>query len=100
MQLGISATINFVVFTCIYKWVPRVRVQWRAAAAGGVLAAIVWEIGRIVLSALLIGQKYSAYGVIGAFLAIMLWAYYAVSVVFVGAVFAQSFADDTAETAS
>lgn len=96
-HLAVSFTLNFVVFTCIYKLVPRVPVRWRNAAAGGLLAAGVWEIGRMALTALVIGRRYSAYGVIGAFLAIMLWAYYAVSVIFVGAEFAQTFAEDVAK---
>jgi membrane protein len=97
-HLAVSFTLNFVVFTCIYKLVPRVTVPWRAAAAGGLLAAGVWEIGRLALAALVIGRQYSAYGVVGAFLAIMLWAYYAVSVIFIGAEFAQTLALDAAKS--
>jgi membrane protein len=90
LHLAFSASLNFLVFTLLYKWVPRVRVPWHAAAAGGLLAAVVWEIGRLALSAIVIGQRYSAYGIVGSFLAIMLWAYYATSVIFFGAEFAQT----------
>lgn len=89
-QLSVSAGLNFAVFTCIYRFLPKANVSWKAATAGGLWAALIWEIGRLILSAFVIGQKYSAYGVLGAFLAIMLWAYYAMCVLFFGAELAQA----------
>ena len=45
-----------------------------------------WEGGRQALAAYLLRLNYpSAYGVIGSFLAIMLWAYYASLVIIFGA---------------
>jgi len=98
IQILVTFLLNSAVFTLIYRFVPKVEVSWHAAANGGVLAAGIWEIGRQVLSALIIGHKYSsAYGVVGAFLAIMLWSYYAVSVVFFGAEYTQALAETTPE---
>lgn len=86
LQPLVSISINAAVFTCIYKWIPRAPVAWRDAWAGGVVSSIVWEIGRQVLATFLIANKYtSAYGVVGSFIAIMLWIYYAFSVIFFGA---------------
>ncbi|TWU30452.1 YihY/virulence factor BrkB family protein [Bythopirellula polymerisocia] len=85
IQLGVSVSLNFAVFTSIYRFLPKAKVTWRGAIAGGLCAALVWEVGRLVLSAIVVGKKYSAYGVLGAFLAIMLWAYYAMCVLFLGA---------------
>ena len=84
-QLGVSITLNFAVFTCVYRFVPQTKVAWKAAATGGLSAALIWELGRLALSAIVVGKKYSAYGVLGAFLAIMLWTYYAMCVLFLGA---------------
>ncbi len=84
-QLGISVSLNCAVFTFLYRFLPKASVTWKAAAAGGLTAAVIWEIGRLLLSAFVIGKKYSAYGVLGAFLAIMLWTYYAMCVLFLGA---------------
>ncbi len=36
-----------------------------------------------------IGDKYNAYGVIGSFIAVMLWMYYACATLFLGAEFVQ-----------
>jgi membrane protein len=80
---------DWLLFTLLYKILPKATVEWRAAAGGGLLAAIVWEVGRRVLAALVIGTHYSVYGVVGAFIAIMLWVYYAAATVFFGAELAQ-----------
>ena len=71
----------------IYRVLPKARVPWRAAFGGGLLAAVVWAIGRSVLLSLLVGEQYSAYGVVGALMGVMLWFYYASAVVFFGAEF-------------
>ena len=73
---------DWLLFAILYKILPKAPVQWRAAAGGGLLAAIVWEAGRRILAALVIGTHYSVYGVVGAFIAIMLWVYYAAATVF------------------
>ncbi len=62
------------------------KIEWGEALRGACVAAILWEIGRQVLAVYLVHRGYaSAYGVIGSFLAIMLWTYYAMLVVFLGA---------------
>jgi uncharacterized BrkB/YihY/UPF0761 family membrane protein len=50
------------------------------------LAAAIWEIGRQILASLLIGTRYTAaYGVLGSFIGLMLWCYYGVAVLLLGA---------------
>ena len=59
----------------------------------GIAAAVTWEIGRQLLASWLIGSKYtSAYGVVGSFIAILLWSYYSITVVLMGAEFIQTYA--------
>jgi len=91
IELSVSFVFNLLVFTLIYRLLPKVKVRWHHAVVGGVFAAIAWEIGRQVLSTYVITTRYSnAYGVIGSFMAVMLWAYYAVSVLFFGAEIVQA----------
>jgi YihY family inner membrane protein len=85
-----AVTINWTLFSIIYKVLPRAHVPWGAAMRGGLLAAVVWEIGRRVLAALVIGSRYDVYGVVGAFIAIMLWVYYAATSIFFGAEFVRA----------
>ena len=86
MGMLINVALNFCAFTLVYRFVPRVRIRWGEALRGATLAAILWEIGRQLLGIYLVHLGYpTAYGVIGSFIAIMLWVYYAMIVVFIGA---------------
>lgn len=81
-QLLVSFLLNALIFSLIYYLVPNARVEWRAAAWGGLLAGFIWEIGRFILALIVVGQRYnSAFGVVGAFLAMMLWLFYAAIVI-------------------
>lgn len=71
----------------IYRVLPQARVRWSSALGGGLLAALVWSAGRYVLLSLIVGERFSAYGVVGALMGVMLWFYYASAVVFLGAEF-------------
>lgn len=91
----INVFFNFLAFALIYRFVPRVKIEWKAALQGGVVAALLWEIGRQVLAVYLVRQGYpTAYGVIGSFIAIMLWAYYGMLVIFFGAEYTRVVRED------
>ena len=85
-SLWINLLLNLVAFTMIYRVVPKPTIRWWDAMRGGLLAAVLWEVGRQALSAYLLHLNYpSAYGIIGSFIAVMLWAYYASLVILFGA---------------
>jgi membrane protein len=84
-QALLSMGLDTLVFAVIYKVLPKPYVRWQNALAGALFSAIVWEIGRLVLAAVLAGQTFSAYGVVGAFIALMAWIYYACTIFFIGA---------------
>lgn len=79
--------LNSILFTIMFKVLPRAPVRWREAAPGGIFTAVVWEVGRLILALVVIGGRYSAYGVVGTFIAMMIWVYYAAAIVFLGAEF-------------
>ena len=85
-----SLTLNGLVFMLVYRWLPKTSVRWSDALCGGLLAATGWEVGRQVLAAWVINPSSSvAYGVAGSLLAVLLWCYYAVTMLFLGAEFIQ-----------
>ena len=91
LEMLLATILNGAVFSLVYRFLPKVSVSWQEALCGGFVASIIWELGRHILASFVIGQHYtSAYGVIGSLLAIMLWVYYGVAVVFVGAEFIQA----------
>lgn len=82
----------------IYHVLPQAHVRWKAALGGGFLAAIVWSIGQAVLLALVVGEQYSAYGIVGALMGVMFWFYYASAVVFLGAEVTRALSTESAST--
>ncbi len=65
---------------------PKVSIPLKDAAQGAVVVAVAWELGRQLLAAYLIGTTYSsAYGVVGTFIGLLVWCYYACLIVYVGA---------------
>lgn len=89
-QTGFTLLLYTLLFALIYRVIPRPRVHWIDALHGGFWVALVWQLGQRLLAQFVIGEKYSAYGVVGSFIAIMLWTYYASAVIFLGAEFVQA----------
>lgn len=86
VHAGIPFVINLLILSLIYRWIPRAKQRFADAFRGAVVAAMGWEIGRRVLSMVLMRSKFGMeYGVIGSFIAIQLWCYYVVAVIFLGA---------------
>ncbi len=90
VQTLFSVLTYTVLLGLIYKVFPRAPVRWREAIAGGSLAAFIWVAGQQALVHFVIGENYSAYGLVGSFIAIMLWFYYASAVLFLGAEFVRT----------
>lgn len=88
-HVGGSLVLNVAVFTVLYRFLPKVNIRWSEALRGAIVAGILWGIATQVLAVILVGEKYSAYGVIGSFIAVMLWAYVAAAVIFLGAEYIQ-----------
>jgi membrane protein len=82
----VNLLLNLLAFTLVYRVIPRVKIRWVDAARGGLLATVLWELGRQALAAYFLHLNYpSAYGIIGSFIAVMLWAFYASLVLLFGA---------------
>jgi membrane protein len=97
-SLWINLLLNLLAFTMIYKVLPKPRIRWRDAVHGGIFAALLWEAGRQALAAYFLRLNYpSAYGVVGSFLAVMLWAYYASLVILFGAEYVREIEVDARE---
>ncbi|RMF40889.1 MAG: YihY/virulence factor BrkB family protein, partial [Planctomycetota bacterium] len=86
--LDTTATLglNALAFGVLYRCMPRQRVRWSDAMRSGLLVAVMWEVGRQVLSSVLVGTRYATtYGAIGSFIAILLWFYWGVALLLFGA---------------
>ena len=86
LHLITSLLLNALVLSMVFKMIPRTSVSWRHALTGGISVAIVWQIGSQIMSRFLVGGHYvTAYGVVGSFIAMMLWVYCASILLFLGA---------------
>jgi len=85
LQWLVSALFNTLVFSLIYKTVPKAAVGWREAFIGGGTVAVLWQFGNQALAYFIVARNYSAYGIVGSFIALMLWAYCASCLIFLGA---------------
>ena len=89
-QFLFTAVTNALLFGLIYKVLPKVAIRWRDALAGGLLVSLVWILGQRLLVTFLIGPSYTAYGIVGSFIAVMIWVYYVSVILFLGAEFVEA----------
>jgi membrane protein len=95
VTLGINLLLTWAALTVLYRVVPQAEIRWREAVRGGLLAAVLWEAGRQALAAYVLHLNYpTAYGIIGSFIAVMLWAYYAALVILFGAEYVRVLGDE------
>jgi membrane protein len=89
VEFLVGVAFHTIVFTLLYKLLPKTKVRWGHAFAGGIWVAAVWELGRLTMSYIIAGRNYTPFGVVGSFIAIMVWVYYASSLTFLGAQFVE-----------
>lgn len=74
------------IFAATFKWLPDAHVAWRDVWLGAVVAALLFEIGKLAIG-LYIGKRgfTSTYGAAGSLVVILVWVYYSAQIVFFGA---------------
>jgi membrane protein len=72
----------------MFRYVPRERVQWRQAVAGGLLTAVLFTAGKYAIGAYISKTAVgSAYGAAGSVVVVIVWIYYTAQILFLGAEF-------------
>ncbi|MCH5372977.1 MAG: YihY/virulence factor BrkB family protein [Planctomycetes bacterium] len=89
LQTAVSFGISTLALTMLFWRLPKVKIRFRQALRGGLLTAVAWSLGQWLLTAVLVGERFSAYGIVGSFIAVLVWIYYAACVVFLGAEYVQ-----------
>lgn len=85
IQIALSLLLNAIALALVFKMIPRAAVRWIDALIGGLAVAVSWQIGAQIVSRYIVGGHYTAYGVVGSFIAMMLWVYCASILLFLGA---------------
>lgn len=85
-----TTILNAIAFGLLYRFLPKRPVRWADALRGGLLVSLIWEVGRQLLGAFLIRMTYTnTYGAAGSLIALLLWFYWGLTVIFFGAEYVQ-----------
>jgi membrane protein len=83
-----SLIIIACLFALIYRYMPARRVRWRTVIAGGILTAVLFDVGRWGIGLYLAhSTEPSAFGAAASFAALLLWLYYTAQIFLFGAEF-------------
>ncbi len=88
-----SLVITFV-FAAVYKFIPKVRLNWSDVAVGAVVTSFLFLLGKQLIALYLRRTSWgSAYGAAGSLLVVLVWVYYSAQVFFFGAEFTKVYAE-------
>jgi membrane protein len=83
-----SLLLVSLLFALIYRYMPARRLEWKSVFAGGVITAVLFEIGRWAIGLYLAkSTQPSAFGAASSFAALLLWFYYTAQIFLFGAEF-------------
>ena len=84
VELG-AVAISAVMYAVTYKFLPAANVTWKSAFAGGVFAAVTWEIAKKALAVYLLKPNHGLYGDLGNLIVFILWVLYSMTILLLGA---------------
>jgi len=88
LDLLLSICLVAALFTLIYRYMPTRRLPWRQVFLGGLLTAVLFNIGRWAVSLYLAySTQPSAFGAASSFATLLLWLYYTSQIFLFGAEF-------------
>ena len=89
----IVPVLTFVTFALSYKLLPDARVRWRDVWPGALLATLLFQFGRYLLTLFLdFSGTGSAYGAAGSLVALLVWVYFSANMLLLGAEFIKLYA--------
>jgi membrane protein len=88
-----SFAIITVLFAMMFKWLPDTPIAWRDVWLGAILTAALFEVGKLLIG-LYIGKQglQSTYGAAASIVVVLIWVYYSVQLVLMGAEFTNVYA--------
>jgi len=82
----------FVMYALIYRTLPSAKVSVRAATFGALIASVLWEVAKKGLAVYLVHPNPSVYGGLVSIFALLLWLYYSMMILLIGAEASAAFA--------
>ncbi len=93
VELG-AVVLSGLMYSVIFKFLPSANVSWKAALIGGFVSAIAFEIAKKGLSVYLLKPNKSLYGELGNLIAFILWIYYSMMILLLGATVSALYASE------
>jgi len=92
-NFAVSFTMLALLFAAIYKVLPDVDLRWKDVIAGGILTAVLFNLGKFLIG-FYIGRTAIAdkFGAAGALVVVLLWVYYSAQLFLFGAEFTKIYA--------
>ncbi|MEM8489188.1 MAG: YihY/virulence factor BrkB family protein [Pseudomonadota bacterium] len=88
---GLSLLVASALFATIFRTLPDVELSWRDVALGSLLTALMFTVGRVLISLYLsITATASTYGAAGSLVLLLLWVNYSSLILLFGAAFVRS----------
>jgi membrane protein len=85
--------VVILLFACIFKFLPDVKIQWRDVWIGATITALFFAVGKWALGLYLgSGSAASVYGAASSLITLLLWVYYSAQILLFGAEFTQVYA--------
>lgn len=86
VNFAISLGVLGALFAALFKWFPDADVAWRDAWAGGVITALLFNIGKTAISWYIGTQGLeSTYGAAASLVVLLVWIYYSAQILLYGA---------------
>jgi membrane protein len=93
LDLAASLAITTLLFSLVYKIIPRVRIRWSDVWVGAAVTAALFAVGKVLIG-LYLGRSSvaSTFGAAGSLVVFMIWVYYSAQVFLLGAEFTRVYA--------
>jgi len=86
LRFAIGMLLFALIFSILYKWMPDTRVKYKEQWPGAVFTAVVWVIFSSAFSFYVsLSGRYGAYGFIGTVMIAMVWMYFCLYFLLIGA---------------
>ncbi|GAB4030351.1 YihY/virulence factor BrkB family protein [Spirosoma gilvum] len=93
-HLVASVLIRMIWFAILFRFLPDVRITWRAVWLGAAFTSVLFKIGESILSRLLINSQVgSLYGHSGAIILVLLFIFYSSLIFYYGASFTRQYSE-------
>ncbi|SEO83397.1 YihY/virulence factor BrkB family protein [Nitrosovibrio sp. Nv6] len=92
LATGVNFIVSFAlmtaVFAMLYKFMPRVKIQWEDVWAGAAVTALLFTVGKILIG-VYIGKSAisSGFGAAGSLVVVLVWVYYSAQIFLLGVEF-------------